>query len=315
MKDIRSYRLSCFILIFAVMISLFGCTKPRRHAVLHKEDQNGYIPCVSTMADVGISSEQAFVYDIASESFSYLKGEKNVIYPASTTKLLTIVYALTLLSPDELVTPGDEIELVKEGSSLAYVNSKHTLTVEMLIEGMLLPSGNDAAYALAAAAGRKLSSDTGISGKEAVALFIDGLNAYARQMGLCGSNFESPDGYWEKSHYSTVEDIALVAAAAYKNEIIRKYCGMHSDDVVYASGQTNHWTNTNLMLDKNSKYYDSRVTGLKTGSLGRGNYSLICSVEFRNGSSYIVGIFSSATSNSRYDDMLTIINALDKISV
>lgn len=302
--------LSFCALMLCLSILFVSCAQKRPEAVLHDAGSVGYIPCISNNEYVEISSEQAFVYDLNAGGFTYLKGADRVLYPASTTKLLTILYALTLLEPDELVTPGDEISLVPDGSSMAYVNSSHTLTVEMLIEGMLIPSGNDAAYALAAAAGKKLYSGEGeISGEQAVGLFMDGMNEYAKEIGLCGSRFLTPDGYSDEGHYSTVEDIAIIASLAYENDIIRKYAAMPEDDVVYASGHKNHWKNTNHMLDKESKYYSPYVTGLKTGSLGRGNYSLICSVEIFE-RTYIVGVFSSKSTDTRFDDMLTLIDRI-----
>lgn len=301
---------SLWLLILCLSILLVSCTQKRPEAVLHDANSVGYIPCISNDEYIEISSEQAFVYDIGAGGFTYIKGADRVLYPASTTKLLTVLYALTLLEPDELVTPGDELSLVHNGSSVAYINSSHTLMVEMLIEGMLIPSGNDAAYALAAAGGKRLySGDDEISGERAVELFMNGMNEYAKEIGLCGSRFLTPDGYSDEGHYSTLEDIAIIASLAYKNDIIRKYAAMPEDDVVYASGHTNHWKNTNLMLDKESEYYSPYVTGLKTGSLGRGNYSLICSVEISE-RTYIVGVFSSKSAETRFDDMLTLIDRI-----
>ena len=129
-------------------------------------------------------------------------------------------------------------------------------------------------------------------------------------IGLCGSNFTSPDGYYESNHYTTLEDIALISVMASQNEIITKYSKLSSDSVIYASGHTNTWINTNLMLDPESAYYSPYVTGLKTGSAGSGNYSLILTVTLDDGHEYIIGIFSSDGKNDRYTDALTIINYL-----
>ncbi len=308
MKRIKAVTL--FILIISVVFS--SCSGDRPPAKLHSADDKGYIPCVAEQLDIEVSSGQAFVYDIESGEFLYKKGEKTVVYPASTTKLLTILYALELLSPDEIVAPSNELELVAKDSSIAFIKTYHRLSVEMLIEGMMLPSGNDAAYVLAAAAGRKLTDDKSIDGKEAVRLFVDGMNNYAREIGLCGSHFTSPDGYYTDAHYTTIEDIALISLLACRNEIIMKYAGMQYDDVVYASGHSNHWTNTNLMLDKDSIYYSAYVTGLKTGSAGAGNYSLICTFELDGGKrKYIIGLFASETKEDRYRDAKKVIDYLE----
>ena len=71
----------------------------------------------------------------------------------------------------------------------------------MLIEGMLLPSGNDAAYVLAAAAGRKIAKDPLLDGKRAVDVFMKQMKSYGTSIGLCGTNFTVPDGYAGNEHY------------------------------------------------------------------------------------------------------------------
>ncbi len=258
-----------------------------------------------------LTAKQSFVYNVNTGEFLYLTGRGERIVPASTTKLLTIVYALTLIDdPSELVTPGDELSLVNEHSSLAYVRPNHTLTVEMLIEGMLLPSGNDAAYVLACAAGRKLSDDPkGIPAVDAVALFIDGMNEYANSIGMTGSHFTCPDGYPDEDHYSTVEDMAIISAIAVKNSIIKKYARILVDNVVYASQHTNKWTNSNKLLDPSGEFYSPYATGLKTGSADN-NYSFIASADIE-GVTYIAGFFTEEHPNDRFVDALTVIKALE----
>lgn len=277
-------------------------------AELHEEGEIGYIPCaVNLNTFAGVRSPQYFVYSINTGEFVGIRGQDDRVYPASTTKLLTILYALTLLEPSQTVTPGNELSLVDADSSIAYVRKEHTLTAQMLIEGMLLPSGNDAAYALAAAAGYKLNPDAA-DGIEAVDAFMEGMNAYAETIGLCGSRFTVPDGLAGNEHYTTLEDMAIIASLAAENELIMSYASLAEDDVVYASGHTNHWVNTNLLLDPDSEYYDSRVTGLKTGSIDR-SYNLICTAE-QDGQRYIIGLFGGSGKEERFADARRILNQL-----
>lgn len=278
----------------------------RSMATLHTEDDVGYIPVSAEPLEVSVKSPQAFVYDCEAGEIVYRKGEERVVYPASTTKLLTILCALEYLSPHETVTPGDELSLVGKGSSIAYVKEDHTLTVEMLIEGMLLPSGNDAAYALAAAAGHRI--DPSVKGKKAVDVFLREMAAYGERIGLVGTRFTTPDGLAGDEHYSTVEDIILIARLAMENDIIRRYAALHEDSVTYASGHTNHWINTNALLDPDSPWYHKAVTGLKTGSL-EANYCLIAAVE-QEGRSYIIGVFGARQKEQRYADALAVIDVL-----
>jgi len=280
---------------------------PSPDAELHDKDDLGYIPVSAEVLDVEIGAKQAFVYDCSRGEIVYLKGERQVVYPASTTKLLSILTALEHLSPDEIITPGEELSLVGEGSSIAYINENHRLTVEMLIEGMLLPSGNDAAMVLAAAAGNRMS-DGEATGKEAVEIFVQGMNDYAKTLGAIDTHFTTPDGLAGDDHYTTLEDMILICRAAANNELIRRYASLAEDRVTYESGHTNTWINTNVMLDPDSDYYHPAVTGLKTGSLDR-NYCVISTVE-QDGARYIVGIFGAKDKNARFADTITIIDQL-----
>lgn len=278
----------------------------RPAAQLHSESDAGYIPTSAEPLELELLAPQAFVYDCQANEIVYRCGGDRVVYPASTTKLLTALCALEHLSPDELITPGEELSLVESGSSLAYIKSHHTLSVEMLVEGMLLPSGNDAAYALAAAAGHRI--DPAVTGEEAVAVFIKEMADYAARIGLVGTRFTSPDGLAGEEHYSTLEDILLVSRLAMQNEVIARYAALSEDDVIYASGHTNHWVNTNELLRPESPYYHAAVTGLKTGSLDR-NYCLIFTATL-DGRDYIVGLFGEWEKADRYTDAHVILDAL-----
>ena len=257
---------------------------------------------------ISLASGQAFVYDLDQGGIVAMKGAGETLYPASVTKLLTILTAEQYVTMDQLITPGDEQSLVASDSSIAYVNSSHTLTAEQLIEGMLLPSGNDAANALAAAAGRNLANDQSLSGVDAVQVLVGAMNEYAAELGMTSSHFVTVDGYLDEDHYSTVEDMARLSVAAAQDEIIRRYCGLAADDVTYYSGDTIRWTNSNQMLNPESVWYSPYVTGMKTGSLSY-NLSLVCTLE-KDGRHYVAGVFTAADNQARYGDMTTIVNWL-----
>lgn len=258
--------------------------------------------------DMKLACKQAFVYDLDNDEIFAVKGAGEKLYPASITKLLTIMTALEHLEPDTLIRPSDEQVLVAADSSIAYVNHEHILTAEQLIEGMLLPSGNDAACALAAKVGRTISGNDEMPGVDAVNVCVEAMNDYAASVGMTGSHFTTVDGYMDEDHYSTVEDMMKISVLAAKNEIVRRYCGRHEDPVVYESGHTITWLNTNKMLDPESDWYDSRVTGMKTGSL-TGHFSLVCTLE-QDGRTYVAGVFTGQDNGDRYGDMTTIVNWL-----
>jgi D-alanyl-D-alanine carboxypeptidase (penicillin-binding protein 5/6) len=260
-----------------------------------------------------ILAQAAFVYNVTDDEIIAIKGQERKIIPASITKLLTIQYALTLAPANLEITPhADDLALVGAGSSTAYIKTHHRLTVAQLIKGMMLPSGNDAAYTLATGVVRYAEGDPDLSAKEAVKIFMNGLNEYAKTLGCNSTFFTVPDGLAGDEHYASLSDLIIIGKNALNCELITEYAKIVSEKVKYASGHTITWNNTNRLINPNDTYYSPYVTGLKTGSL-TDNYCLYISAEI-NGATYLIGIFESPTKTSRYDDAHTIIDSILSIS-
>lgn len=241
-----------------------------------------------------------FVYDTAAQQMLYCStpGDQT-LYPASITKLFSAYVALLYLDPEQIVTAGEELDLVRPGSSTAFISKGCRLTVEMLVEGMLLPSGNDAAYVLAAAAGRAIAVDPGLDGVTAVQVFVSEMNREAFRLGLKNSRFTNPDGYHAGGHYTCPDDIALIAAMALRQPVIARYCGLQQDVVTFVSGEWITWYNTNGLIDPSWPYYISTALGMKTGYTSEAGYCLLGA--FPGGAEHIIiGIFGGATKNGRY---------------
>lgn len=254
-------------------------------------------------------ASQILVYDVTADELLYSKGVPGgKLYPASTTKLFSAYVALGVLTPETVLTAGDELGLVKSGSSVAYIAEGNQLTVEMLVEAMLLPSGNDAAMVLAAGAGRVIADDDGLSGSEAVRVFVEQMNTTAAELGFEKSHFANPDGYHTGSHYTCLDDMIRIAKLALDNQIISKYMALESDEVVYASGHTMSWTNTNRLLNGESEYYCSEAIGMKTGHTSQAGYCLMSAFE-RNGRTVVIGIFGCTESASRFQSVLQLLDA------
>lgn len=256
-----------------------------------------------------VGAKSAFLYD-SSLNLVFAKGDLNGrIYPASITKLYTAYVALQYLAPDEVLTAGDELSFVGAGSTVAYIRKGHRLTAEMLVQGMMLPSGNDAAYVLAAGAGRAILEDENASATEAVAAFMTAVNDHAAADGLTGTHFSVPDGYHRNDHYTTMGDLLKIALLVTENEIITRYTGMYTAKVMYASGETNNWTNTNRLLDAESGYYRENVIGLKTGHTAQSGYCLLAA-EWRGDRLVITGVFGCANADGRFSDTVTLLESL-----
>ena len=238
-----------------------------------------------------------------------MKGKMNArVYPASITKLYTAYVALQYLDPAAVVQAGDELKLLAADSSVASIQKGNRLTVEMLLQGMLLPSGNDAAYVIAAAAGRVILEQPDCDAKKAVDAFVDTMNRHAQSDGLTGTKFANPDGYHHKNHYSCMSDLLTVAKLALKTPMILKYTGQDSAQVTFESGETRTWKNTNALLHMDSEYYRSGVIGLKTGFTGPAGHCLITAA-VRGNALVMVGVFQAVSSKKRFEDTVTLLDA------
>lgn len=262
-------------------------------------------PVVLTFGeDFTLESKDYFVYHCGEERTLAVAGEMDdMIYPASITKLFTAHVALLYLDPEEVVVTGPETDLVAYDSSRAYIVSGQRLTVEQLVEGMLLPSGNDAAYALAGAAARAQSGNAQLKGQEAVDYFVDLMNQEAQNQGMTGTRFNNPDGYHDFEHYTTCTDLVTVARLALGNDVIARYAGTYTDKVTYVSGEIATWSNTNALIDPEAQYYCPDAVGLKTGSTSYAGFCLLSAFELE-GEYIIIGSFECIRPEDRFIDTL-----------
>ena len=254
-----------------------------------------------------------FAYDTAGQQMVLCTtSETQSLYPASITKLFSAWVALQILPADAVVTAGWELGFLQPGSSMAFIALDSRLTVEMLIEGMLLPSGNDAALVLAAAAGRRVLGKKNATASEAVAAFVLEMNRAAEAVGLQNSHFENPDGYHSENHYSCPADLARIACLALDEPVIRRCMGLQQDTVTFVSGQIHHWENTNRLLNPESDCYAPEAVGMKTGYTGKAGYCLMAA--FGQDWPLVVGIFGGADPVSRYEDAAYLYTAWQSLS-
>lgn len=257
-----------------------------------------------------IDARQVLVFDTNTDKILYTKSVENgKVFPASITKLFSTYVALQYLDPNTIVTAGDELDLVHDGSSMAYVGKGHQLRVKMLVEGMMLPSGNDAATVLAAAAGRAIAGDETLSGADAVAVFVDEMNAQADALGFEKTHFSNPDGWHTGSHYTSLNDLARIAKLALENDTIRRYMRLAEDDTHFLTGQQVLWENTNLLLVQDSGFYRSDAVGMKTGFTRPAGYSLMSAFAFEEGE-IVIGLFGYTDKTARFNDAIQMVKAV-----
>lgn len=213
-----------------------------------------------------IKAKSAILFDAKTGEVIYYKDPVIPVFPASTSKLLTALVALDWCMEEEQVTTGNELDLVATDSTLARLKKGQMLTVRNLLEGMLVPSGNDAAYVIAAHVGRKSLKNENASLKEAIPEFVRLMNDKAKSLGAVNSNFKTPDGYDAIGQYTTAFDMGLVGMAAADNETILEICNKSKARNVFVDGFDVTWSNTNSLIVKESGRYYPYCLGLKTGT-------------------------------------------------
>ncbi|MFJ9822787.1 D-alanyl-D-alanine carboxypeptidase family protein [Streptomyces sp. NPDC101160] len=202
----------------------------------------------------------------------------------STTKIMTakVVLAQTNLNLDAKVTIQKAYSdyIVANNASSAHLIVGDKVTVRQLLYGLMLPSGCDAAYALADKFG------TGSTRADRVKSFIGKMNAEARRLGLTNTHFDSFDGIGNGSNYSTPRDLTKIASSAMKDSTFRTIVKTKSTSqkVTTKTGGYRYmaWTNTNKLL---STY--SGAIGVKTGSGPTAKYCLVFAAT--RGSKTVIG--------------------------
>lgn len=269
-----------------------------------------FIPTWNTYPDDRqLLAQQYFVYDCKENTFLVSSGDATTkVYPASITKLFTAYVAMQFLEPTEKITAGSVLELVVAGSSVAKIQKGDVLTVEQLVEAMLLPSGNDAAYMLACAAGWKIQGNSQSSPWDAVQIFVAEMNTQATKVGMTGTHFVNPDGIHDANHYSTFGDLAILGKLSLENATVMKYAGTAKDNVTL-HGQTVEWKNTNKLIDPTNSYYCPYALGLKTGQTPDAGSCLLSAFRYE-GKELIIGVFGCPQEEDRFDDTLQLFNQI-----
>lgn len=287
--------------IIAIILALFllaGCAPqdaaPSTSDTVATEQTAPQETWQDTYSDYSITAQQYFVYQCESGSFLYNSGElSEKIYPASVTKLFTAYVAMQFLPADRQITAGDALNMVAAGSSVADLKKGNTYTVRQLVEAMLLPSGNDAAYVLAVEAGRLLKGSK-LEAKAAAKAFVDEMNAQAKLLGMTGTHFANPDGIHSEDHYTTFADLAILATVSMEDPTIMRYAATAADGT---------WKNTNALVDPQSMYYCPYCVGLKTGQTPYAGSCLLSAFEYR-GQTIVVGVFGCPQEEDRFTDTL-----------
>ena len=250
------------------------------------------VTCLPAYAAMPSYTGDEAVYAVEEKSGDVItaQNEHKRMYPASTTKMMTTLVALDYVADkmDQQVKIGDEVSLITTDSSKADLKKGDTCTWRQLFYGLLLPSGNDAALAIAKNIGRAASGDRELGTDKAIDKFVSLMNRKATQLQLEDSHFVNPHGLHDANHYTTAADLEKISAAALENPTIRKIVQTKVYSCKLKSGQKK-WINTNSLIistndlakvresSHNGKQYNPYATGVKTGHTDEAGRCLVFS--------------------------------------
>ncbi len=256
---------------------------------------------ITTIAHISSPScHGAAVYSPDSGQIIYSDNIDKRTAPASLTKLLTASVALKYLKTTDVFTVGSEQWLVEPYSSLCYLEPGNVLTLKDLLTGMLMSSGNDAAYTIAVSTARKLHPEKELTDTEAVDIFCGLMNDFAAELGMKNSHFVNPDGWDDDDEYTTISDLLKLAGYALTVPEIEEIESTFQKSVDIISGEHFDWTNSNLLLDPYSDYYCKEAFGMKTGTTLNAGHNLIAAFR-RNGRTYITVVVGCEYDEDRYE--------------
>ena len=242
-------------------------------------------------AEIQIKATTAILQDYLSGEILYEKDADKSIYPASMTKIMTSIIAFDLLNEgslsleDKFIISEKAWRLSQPGYSSMFIVVGDEVSVENLLKGIIIVSGNDACIALA----------EGIAGSEEA--FATIMTSKALEIGMTNTNFTNASGINDPDNYSTVRDILIMS-----DYLIRNYPDLYKyfKELEFTWDRTGGdpitQPNTNALLNKNKS-----VDGIKTGFLTVEKYSLASSIIKNNRRLIAVGSGFNTKSSRTYE--------------
>lgn len=265
-----------------------------------------------------LTATSAILIEADSGHVIFEKDPDAQMHPASTTKILTVLVALTLaeqevamakqqnpqadvsqLGLNRKITVSEAAVNLADDESSAKLAAGEMIRLEDLLYAAMLPSGNDAANAIAEGLGGSRES------------FVGMMNHMAQMLGCTGSRFLNPHGLTQEGHYTTARDMALIAQTAMQNETFRQIANASSHVMpksnIYRSRTI---MNGNLFITKQEgkeqNYYEFG-TGIKTGTTEAAGRCFVGSAT-KEGVSLISVVFNASSDSARYTDTIKLMN-------
>lgn len=248
-----------------------------------------FAPGVSAATEPTITGKYAIVVDADTGQILFDKSMITPTAPASLTKIFTAIYALESAPLDKTLTvvPSDLV-----GESSMGLAAGDTVTLETALNGMLLPSGNDAAMTVA----QNLGAEPGDTPTQSVARYVGWVNEMASRLGLSQTHLVNPHGLDQSGHVTSAHDLAGIMMFALKNAEFRKIVGTPE-----YNGDGFQLIQANRLLGS----YPGLIGG-KTGITDNAGYSL---VEAANrGGHTIIAVVMDSTEADWYNDATALLN-------
>lgn len=251
-----------------------------------------------------IASDYAIMIDLGNNTVVAEKGGDEMIYPASMTKVMTLIVAYENCKDlDDTFTMTAEITdpLFKEGASVAGFSVGEEVTIRDLLYGAILPSGADATDALA------------IYTAGSIEKFVAMMNKKVLQLGLSNTHFSNPSGLHDKNHYSTPHEMALIFEYAMKIDGCREILSTYKYTTASTDKHPDGIPLTSTMFSR-MKGDESGVAEIIAGKTGYTNEGLHCLVSLgkRNGSGKEY-VLVTAHAAATYDPIYDCINLYKKL--
>lgn len=228
---------------------------------------------------VSVYSPSCVLMEASSGKILYEKNSYQVRYPASTTKIMTAILVLENCELTDVATVSrNAIHSIPPDYVMCNIKEGEELTIEQLLNVLLIPSANDAAVVLA----------EHVSGS--VNKFSDLMNEKAKEIGCKNTHFVNPNGIHNKNHVSTAYDLALIGRHAMKNDTFRKIVKKTQYTLPatnkYAKTDRTFKTTNDLLIKNTSKaknnYYYPDAIGIKTGYTGEAGNCLVAAAKKDN---------------------------------
>ena len=251
--------------------------------------------------DPAVTAEAGITFNASDGTICFSKNALERLEPASVTKVMTCLVALKYGDLDQEITvEAHMLADLDPGSSLCHIIPDCTLTLEQLLYGLMLPSGNDAANVIA----------YGVAGSEEA--FVELMNQEAKRLGAAGTHYSNAHGLSDPNHYTTAYDIYLIYREAMKYE---KFIDIISTQE-YTADFTIGGSPTSLTWGRGIWYFNGKAQapdgvtpiGGKTGTTPEAGYCLSLLSEDASGTPYVSVVLKASGKEDLYNNMTALLS-------